>query len=102
MNSQAIEKLMVLKDEAELPPSMLKHLRDYSPNPKEQVIVLSQEQEGNEVFLMVRFNRNGKQINRCSLSARHFRTVQAHKLREKLLKLPIPRAANIEKLLKTL
>lgn len=94
---ETIEKIMVFKEANELP-VCFKFLTDYIPQPKEQVVVLNQRQDGEEIYLQVRTFNTTK--IKSVLNSRHFRTRAQHKLRERLLKLP--KTENIDKLLKTL
>lgn len=91
-----ISKIMVFKTLQELP-SAFKHLDGYIPEAREKVVVLEQQSVGDEIYLQIRFNKNRK----GKLNSRHFRTLQADKLREKLLSMPV-RNEKIDSLLKTL
>lgn len=86
---------MVFKEMNELP-SSFKFLVGYIPEYREKVNVLGNLQNGEELYLEIKFGKS----NRAVLNNRHFRTVAQDKLRERLLKLP--RTENIDKLLKTL
>ena len=91
-----IAKIMVFKTPQELP-GCFKHLEGYIPTPREKVVVLDQQKEGEETYLSIRFSKGRK----GRLNVRHFRTIQADKLREKLLAIPV-RNEKIDSLLKTL
>jgi pyruvate/2-oxoacid:ferredoxin oxidoreductase alpha subunit len=91
-----IGKVMVFKDRYELP-GAFKFLEEYIPKSREKVVVIDQEQSGEEIYLNVRFSGSGK----AKLNARYFRTIPKDKLRSKLLGIKV-RNEKVEALLKTL
>lgn len=91
-----IAKVMVFKERMELP-GAFKFLAEYIPKSREKVVVMGQEQSGEETYLSVRFSGSGK----AKLNARHFRTIPKDKLRSKLLEIKV-RNEKVEALLKTL
>jgi hypothetical protein len=79
----AIDPVMIFKEHDELPHSF-KYCIEYIPKSKQMVKVINTTMLGNELFLNVRFSGLT-----ATLNVRHFRTLNKHKLRERLLKQPM-------------
>lgn len=93
---QEIEKIMVFKNQDELP-AYLKHIREYTPEFNEKVVVLEVVPYYSNTLLKVKFGVAGQT---CTLLANYFRTVKRAMLRQKLLSQV--RTPNIEQLLKNI
>lgn len=86
---------MVMKEADELP-FYLTRIPEYTPTPREKVIVLAIE---GDQFMRVRLSGN-KAVKECVLSQTYFRTVRNDTLREQLK--VKPRTPGIDKLIKAL
>lgn len=91
-----IAKVMVFKTLPELP-GCFKYIKEYIPSDREKVVVTGQDTIGQEIYLSIRFSQGRK----GRLNARHFRSIQADKLRDRLLQVKV-RDEKMETLLKTL
>jgi hypothetical protein len=79
------EKFLVFRETESLPTSLKYLPADLQPVPNKIVKVLEFKKIESELFVRIKLGNNS-----LVFSARHFRTVKNHQIRQKLLAVPVP------------